>query len=370
MPERRNRIDYDCRLFIEKGLNDKASLAFIAKTLSLHVSTVQREIARNRVQKEGRINVKSRRNICKYRPICTNRGICDPHCQGLCRSCSKVNCNEKCDLFDPKQCVKLQDKPHVCNGCDLLGLKGACDCQRFFYDARAAQDMAEERMREPRRKPYLSSKEMKAMSAFLSPRLKKGQSPAHIWRTHPEAFEITLRTFYNYLAKGYFEELKMLLPAYVRRRVYGRKPSAKTNPDPSPVFDGRRYCDFEDLEEERRMHAVEMDCVESARGSEKVILALLFRESRFQVMLLLEEHTKAEVKKALDAVEHAIGLEAFRRHLGTILTDHGHEFVDFELLESSCTEDGARRCRVFYCDPSRPDQKGACEKLCAYAHVR
>ena len=31
-------------------------------------------------------------------------------------------------------------------------------------------------------------------------------------------------------------------------------------------------------------------------------------------------------------------------------------------IERSCLEPGKRRCRVFYCDPLAPGQKGACER--------
>lgn len=31
-------------------------------------------------------------------------------------------------------------------------------------------------------------------------------------------------------------------------------------------------------------------------------------------------------------------------------------------MEASCTQPGEKRCKVYYCDPSRSDQKGRCEK--------
>lgn len=48
--------------------------------------------------------------------------------------------------------------------------------------------------------------------------------------------------------------------------------------------------------------------------------------------------------------------------MGVWLTDHGHEFNNYLALESSCTVVGERRCSIYYCDPNRPDQKGACER--------
>ena len=78
---------------------------------------------------------------------------------------------------------------------------------------------------------------------------------------------------------------------------------------------------------------------------------------RFQIYVLLERHDRAHVVAALDWLEGLLGgPEAFRRVFGLILTDRGCEFDDIAGIE----RDG--RCRVFYADPQRSDQKGACEK--------
>lgn len=175
-------------------------------------------------------------------------------------------------------------------------------------------------------------------------------------------FPISVRTFYNYLEWGYFDELKMHLPRYVRySRTKGKK--KKGEAPPNPVFDGRRYEDFKALPDDVKAKVVELDCVEGVKdGCKKVILTLLFRSDHFQIMLLLFAQTKDEVKRSLDRIERIIGLDAFVEHFGLILTDHGGEFNDFGLLEASCTVPGEKRCKIYYCDPYRSDQKGACER--------
>ena len=72
--------------------------------------------------------------------------------------------------------------------------------------------------------------------------------------------------------------------------------------------------------------------------------------------------TKGATVAALDRLERAVGLGAFRRAFGLVLTDNGGEFEDAEGIERSCTEPGGRRCRVYYCDPMQSQQKGACER--------
>ena len=362
MPEGQKRIEYEDRKYIERKLDERFSMTYISTGVGVHVTTLKREIVRNRVVKEGRINVRRRRNVCKYRAICTVSGICNPYCQGECKSCGKHDCTVNCELFEPKHCERLDSKPYVCNGCELLDCGGACDCQRMFYDAKAAQEKADDRQSESRRKIALTEAEIAEITKKLKPLLKKGHSPAHIWRSNPGMLPISVRTFYNYVEQEYFEELKMYLPKYVRYPRNRKRHAPCANKQEKACYEGRTFNDLEALSEEEKALAVELDCVESARGSNKVILTLLFRDTRFQLMVLLRAHNREEVAHSLDEIEEAIGLERFRAVFGTQLTDRGKEFGDPDLIESSCTKPGEKRCKVFYCDATRSDQKGRCEK--------
>lgn len=361
MPENAKKLTYDDRKFIERSLDERFHFAYIARKLDVHQSTVKREVLRNRVVREGRINVNAPRNICKHKGICTVSGVCGPQCQASCKSCSKVKCNDRCELYEPRLCERLERRPYVCNSCDLLEFRGVCDRQRMFYDAFAAQEKTLENTHKSGRKIALSAEQIAEMTEKLKVELKKGQSPEHIWNANPGMFPISVRTFYNYVEWGYFDELKMYLPRYVR---YSRtKTKKKREAPPNPVFDGRRYDDFNKLPEEVKAKAVELDCVEGIKdGCKKVILTLLFRGDRFQIMMLLYAQTKEEVKRSIDRIERIIGLDAFVELFGLMLTDHGREFNDFELLEASCTVPGKKRCKIYYCDPRRSDQKGACER--------
>lgn len=359
MPEdSRKRLTYEDRLYIEKCLYDRFSFAYIARKLDVHTTTIKREVLRNRIVREGRIHDNtSKRNICKYYGVCTTKGLCGPHCQSKCKSCTKIKCSSKCSHFEPRLCERLDRSPYVCNSCDLLDFKAVCDRQRMFYDALAAQEKTDEAKLNAGRKLTISADEIEEMTEVLKQELKKGHSPEYIWAHNPDMFKITVRTFYNYLDWGYFEDLKMHLPRYIR---YSRtKKKKRPELPPNPIFDGRTYEDFKKLPNSVKDKAVELDCVEGIKdGCSKVILTLLFRDDRFQIMILLYAHTKEEVKRALDRIERCIGLDAFRKFFWTCLTDHGHEFNDFELLEASCTQPGEKRCKIYYCDPSRPDQKG------------
>ena len=103
------------------------------------------------------------------------------------------------------------------------------------------------------------------------------------------------------------------------------------------------------------MDAVEMDCVVGRRGEAQAILTPLFGRFRFQLMLFLPKHNQEEVGKAFDMVERLIGLREFKRLFGVILTDRGSEFLDYGVIEKSCTSRGSR-CRAYYCDPMKSGQ--------------
>ena len=360
MPKARNRLVYLDRKELEKGLKHRLDFGQIATKINVHPTTVSREIRNNRMKMDDRSNVRHKRDTCRKSSFCTVTNLCSASCQGVCRECSRVDCRNKCTLYQPRQCELLSKKPYVCNGCNRADFAKGCDCERWFYDAAAAQKLHDDRMKESREGITVTMEELAEMDELILPLMKKGQSLEHIWSTHPGKFPIGPRTYYNYIKKGYTEAK----PIHGRFMVKSKPRKVKKKPQvgDNPNYVGRTYDDFKNLGDDAKMNAIEMDCVESARGCKKTILTLLHRRTNFQMMLLLEAHTLNEVKRALDEIEEAIGLEAFRRCMGTIVTDHGHEFNNFALLEASCTKLGEKRCKIFYCDPNRPDQKGACEK--------
>ena len=157
--------------------------------------------------------------------------------------------------------------------------------------------------------------------------------------------------------------------AELRRKV-GYKPRRKSGARRSTHHGPERsYQAFLALPEGERARAGEMDTVCGRPTDSQCLLTLLSRACKVQLPLLMAERTKAATVEALDEVERAVGLDAFRRLLDPILTDNGGEFEDAEGIERSCTRWGERRCRVYYCDPMQSQQKGACERVCTMAHT-
>jgi len=98
-----------------------------------------------------------------------------------------------------------------------------------------------------------------------------------------------------------------------------------------------------------------MDTVIGRIGG-KVLLTMLFRNSRFQLAFLMDHNTQQQVFSVFDQLESDLGAECFRKLFPAILTDNGSEFLDPVALETD------NRTKVFYCNPNAPFQKGAIEK--------
>lgn len=91
------------------------------------------------------------------------------------------------------------------------------------------------------------------------------------------------------------------------------------------------------------------------------LLTLLHRPSRLQLALPLEEKTAGCVAGALEGVRAVLGADGTRRVFRAVLTDNGPEFSDEDAIAALLGE-GRGETRLFYCDPRRSDQKGACER--------
>jgi hypothetical protein len=139
-----------------------------------------------------------------------------------------------------------------------------------------------------------------------------------------------------------------------RSRLKGRNRMDRT---------GRTYADFEVLPLADRARVVMGDSVEGFRGESGDILSLHVLARRFQPRLFSKAGSAAETVARLGAVEAAMGSRAaFAALFRAMLVDRGVEFDDWEGMERSCLEPGARRCRVFYCDATGSNQKSEAER--------
>lgn len=96
-----------------------------------------------------------------------------------------------------------------------------------------------------------------------------------------------------------------------------------------------------------------MDTVEGRKGG-KVLLTLHFTNCNLMIACLRDRNDSKSVIEFFDSLDNTLGNDNFKKLFPVILTDNGSEFSNPSAIES-------HGCKVFYCNPSAPYEKGACE---------
>ena len=169
--------------------------------------------------------------------------------------------------------------------------------------------------------------------------------------------DLSPSTIYRWVSAGYDGMTNMEL-----RRKVGYRPRKRAAGRAATRHSARRsHAAFLALGEDACAAAWEMDTVEGAREDSACLLTLLHRPSRLQLALLLEAKDSASVEAALEGVRSVLGADGMGRVFRAVLTDNGAEFSD-EAAIAALLGEGPGETRLFYCDPRRSDQKGACER--------
>ena len=254
-------------------------------------------------------------------------------------------------------CPRLAAWPRCCNGC---GRYRAIGCRRrphVFYDARAAQLCADSVLVSSRRGIDADEPAAAEALALIRDCLRRGISPEQMAARNGGPVELSPSTIYRWVGAGYDGMTAMELRRKVGYRPR-RRPAARTATRHSPR---RSHGAFLALPGDERAAAWEMDTVEGSRADSACVLTLLHRPSRLQLYLPLREKTAAAVAAGLDGLRAVLDWDGMRRVFRAVLTDNGPEFADEGAIAAVLGERPGET-RLFYCDPRRSDQKGACER--------
>lgn len=355
MPEEKGKqLTFDDRCEIEEMLKAGESFRKIAGALGVSPTTISEEVRKNRTFFKPQSFTDKGQARCVNYSKCRVVMLCHACTSGAasCKRCPKKHCYDLCRDFEQSRCPTRERAPFVCVRCPK---RGHCDSEKARYVASKAQAAHDERIRLAHLGISCEPHELRAMVDKVKGLLAQGQSLEAIWAVHGGEFPVCVRTFYNYMDKGVMGLANIELPKKVRYSP--RKKRAEGTPKMD--FAGRTYADWLALPEEMRLRTVQIDCVEGLRRNTKCILTLHFVRLFFQIHILLPAKTQANVKAAVDALE-AYCEGAFSDAFPVMLADRGSEFLDFAKIETGA--DGSQRTRVFYCDPVKPGQKGACEK--------
>lgn len=343
-------LDIHARARIQRGVEKGESFAAIARDLGVATSTVSREVRTNRT---WHVPKGKRWNLCAHRADCDRAGVCGGCGLARCRSCAKVRCWEVCGEFEERRCDLLSRAPFVCGGCHRAF---NCGFRQALYSAADAQLSYQARLAASREGVRLRPEELESLVHIVRRYLRRGWSLEAIWAVMGDLMPVSERTMYSYIEAGLMGLANIDLPKKVRYKPRGRVRECRV-----PDGADRSFDMFSELPAKTRARAVQMDTVIGRARDFKCILTLHVPSCELQLMVLLDEHSCSAVVGALDWIESVVGAAEFARLFGVILTDRGVEFCDHEAIERSSLTKG-RRCRLFYCDPMRADQKGSCER--------
>ena len=174
-----SHLDFEKRCLIEKYLNHGMTLSWIAKDLDIPLSTISREIKRNR-RDDGYTKRQKVVRICKHRRNCTVRALCkDRRCtRRKCSSCELVLCTNLCKYYEVDICQRTERAPFTCNGC--VGIQG-CFLHRYRYDAKCAQRSADSRLKDSRSGINCTEEDFVRIIDTVKPLLKQGMGLDAIW---------------------------------------------------------------------------------------------------------------------------------------------------------------------------------------------
>lgn len=337
------------RNFIEQALNQNMTFNEIGKFLSKDSSTISKEIRKHRIRKEqNRFNDSG--NICVKRTYCKQKNVCGKNCKMLCFLCGC--CNKYCPNFIENICDSLSHPPYVCNSCSS---KSSCRLAKYYYRALPSYNQYKNILSVSRQGIQLSNSSLVELDNIVSPLVKQGQTISHIY--HTQDLKCSKSSLYNYIEQNQLSVRNIDLHRRVR---YSKRRCKRKDVKNTSIRNNRTYEDFEKyLLNNPDTSVVEMDTVEGKKGG-KVLLTMLFRNSKLMLAFLLKDKTFNSVSKVFNWLENILGNELFEKTFPVILTDNGMEFSDPLSLEFN--NEGIGRTRIFFCNPGASYQKGAIEK--------
>lgn len=353
-------LDTDMRYVIQTKLDSgTASVRQIASDLGVAPSTVMREIKNHIVLQPGK-PFNRIKNDCVNRHSCLITGICEDKQNCVtkkCARCSRTRCANVCAAYKKEKCSRLDLSPHVCNGCPD---RNSCSLEHALYSAIHAQKTYESTLKDSRKGFNLTEGEVESIGKVLKPLIANNkQSVYAALRSVPNNMTVSPSTVYRLINAGAFDVKRYDLPKAI---FYKQR---KVNPDRiykvnKEYRNRRKYEDFcKYLESDEGVAVVEGDSVIGRTGG-KVLFTLLFRNSSFMLAFLRERNDAHSVIECINSLETDLTVDIFRLIFGVLLLDNGSEFTNPEALEYSPFT-GEQRCRVFYCHPGSPYEKGSVE---------
>lgn len=336
-------------------LTEKYKFSQIANTLGKDPSTIAKEI-KNHITVKNVGGIHRAYNACSKRYSCTKAHICiECHSVKKYKKCSSCNlCNAFCNDFEREICTSFSRPPYVCNGCSK---RNTCSLDKHLYIATEADRKYRTTLVESRTGISYSEQELSFIDEFVSPLIKKGQSPHHICANNQDVLMTSERTLYRLIDSNLVSAINLDLPRKVRFKP--RRNTVHVKIDRSCTKNRTYDCFQSFMQEHPDYPVVQLDSVEGIKGG-KVLLTIHFVKAEFMLAFLRDHNDSKSVTDIFDMIFNGLGFDKFTEIFKVCLADNGSEFSNPNAIEF--TNDNKRKTYIFYCNPSAPYQKGSAER--------
>ena len=206
---------------IELLLNEKKTFSEIARILEKDKCTISKEVrAHVKYFKVGGQGVNY--NSCKHRYSCRKTRLCgtctSPKKYKTCRRCSQ--CNKHCPDFEKEVCSRHIKPPYVCNGC---GKRPFCTLEKKVYIGSNAHEEYRTLLCESRKGLPYTEEELLRLDRLISPLIRQGQSPHHVYATNSDSIMVSERTIYRLIDSRIISAMNLDLPRKLRFKSCRKK---------------------------------------------------------------------------------------------------------------------------------------------------
>lgn len=350
------QMDISKRRIIEKSLNDGEKETLIANILTVHKSTISREIKNYRYVISVQDDKPSLCWTCKNNIGCSYHHKCGRSLCGLkCLNCKSLI---SCDKYVGFSCNIEIRFPFVCNGCKRFK---QCGKTKFLYDANKANEAALKIRRESRIGLNMTPEEYHFIDSTLRDGNQKGQSIFHIIKAND--IGRCPKSIYNYINSGIVSVKPIDLPRAVTLKKRKKRIPSKYEYNENRNIDRqhRMYSDWLVFQAKNRVIIYwQMDFLGAPKKSEQQILTLTIPQFQFVYLIPIKYPNSTKIKEIFDYLENKLGSD-FNRVFEAILTDRDCKFNSFREIEIN--DDGVVRTHMFFCNPSASNEKPSVENF-------
>jgi IS30 family transposase len=326
----------ETRIDIENQLNEGKSPAEIGKNLDRDPSNIRKEIKKH--SEYVYTSIFNGKHPCVKFDNCSLKGF---------------DCFKYCKSIEIKHCPKLEQSPHICNGCNT---KNGCRYVKKYYKAETANCEYKNSLKESRVGLHYTENELSVLNNDFTILVIKNKSVYHSLKIiNQRGFHFKMRTIYNQIKN---ERLALKLEHLPRNRKKVTTLKPDTDYKNIEKVEGCTYEDYISYKEKNPNSVeIQMDTVEGTKElNAPVFLTFKIVKIEFLLVFKIDKQTQEKVLEKLILLKNLLGEETFNKLFEILLTDNGKEFNNPKLIKETFNN-----VNLFYCHPYSSYEKGSIE---------